>query len=288
MLKFSPEQKIHYTLRVASAMCFIGHGTFGIITKEVWSNYFAVFGIGHDLSYRLMPYLGAVDILMGIVILVYPLRAIIAWLVIWGAVTALFRPLSGEPFAEFIERAGNFGAPLALLLLSGSVGRNIKRLFTAINANINLDAKALAGVITCLRIVVFFLFLGHGWLNIIQKKSLLNQYTSLGFVNPGKTAQVIGVFEIIAGLTVLIRSLGSVVLALFIWKITSEFFYPQYELFEWIERGGSYGAILALWFAIEATPAFRKITEFKTVNLPLNHNPARVNYSSSNYNISGT
>ncbi len=26
-------QKIHYTLRVAAAMCFIGHGAFGIITK---------------------------------------------------------------------------------------------------------------------------------------------------------------------------------------------------------------------------------------------------------------
>ena len=58
---------------------------------------------------------------MGIIILFYPLRAIIMWLVIWGAITALLRPLSGEPFAEFIERAGNFGAPLALIILSGSI-----------------------------------------------------------------------------------------------------------------------------------------------------------------------
>jgi hypothetical protein len=50
--------KIHYTLRVAVAMCFIGHGAFGIITKPVWCNYFALFGIGHDIAYRLMPLLG--------------------------------------------------------------------------------------------------------------------------------------------------------------------------------------------------------------------------------------
>jgi len=25
-------------------------------------------------------------------------------------------------------------------------------------------------------------------------------------------------------------------------------FYPHYEIFEWIERGGSYGVLLALWF----------------------------------------
>jgi hypothetical protein len=269
-MHLTKETKIHYTLRIAAAMCFIGHGTFGIITKEIWSNYFGVFGIGHQLSYRLMPILGTVDIMMGIVLLFYPMRGLLAWLVIWGLITALLRPFSGEPFPEFLERAGNFGAPLALLLLSGGIGKNIKGLFTQVTANIHVNEKSLAGVISCLRIVVFLLFLGHGWLNIIQKKSLLNQYTSLGFANPGKTAQVVGILEIIGGLTVLIRPFGPIVLALFIWKVTSELFYPKYELFEWIERGGSYGSLLALWFAIEATPAFKKIKELKRPKPPLN------------------
>ena len=118
-MKFSNEQRMYYTLRIASAMCFIGHGSFGIITKPIWSNYFGVFGITPDTSFHLMPVVGSIDILMGIIILFYPLRAIITWLVIWGVITALLRPLSGEPFAEFIERAGNFGAPLALIILSG-------------------------------------------------------------------------------------------------------------------------------------------------------------------------
>src|SRR5579863_3560964 len=96
------KKNIYYTLRFASAMCFIGHGTFGIITKKIWLNYFAVFGIGQAMSYHLMPWLGAVDILMGISLLVYPTRAILAWLTVWGMITALCRPLSGEPFAEFI------------------------------------------------------------------------------------------------------------------------------------------------------------------------------------------
>ncbi len=89
------EQKIHYVLRIAVAMCFIGHGAFGIITKQVWCNYFAVFGIGSTTAYQLMPVVGAVDILMGISMLVYPTRAIAGWLVGWGLVTALCRPLSG-------------------------------------------------------------------------------------------------------------------------------------------------------------------------------------------------
>ena len=57
MYTLTNNQKIHYTLRVASSMCFIGHGAFGIITKPIWCNYFALFGIDHATAYRLMPLL---------------------------------------------------------------------------------------------------------------------------------------------------------------------------------------------------------------------------------------
>src|ERR1700710_771018 len=183
-----PAQRMHYTLRVASAMCFIGHGAFGIITKPIWCNYFAVFGMGHDMAYRLMPFVGTIDILFGLSLLLYPIRIVPAWLVIWGIVTASLRPFSGEPFAEFIERAGNFGAPLALLLLSGTGGKWRSR----ISAHPQPDAKTFSNVITCLRVIVFLLLLGHGWLNWIEKKGLLQQYTSLGFSDPVKVAHAAG------------------------------------------------------------------------------------------------
>src|SRR5579863_9258893 len=48
------KQNIYYTLRFAAAMCFFGHGAFGIIGKKIWLNYFAVFGIGHALGVQLM------------------------------------------------------------------------------------------------------------------------------------------------------------------------------------------------------------------------------------------
>ena len=253
MPSFTIQKKIHYTLRLAVAMCFIGHGTFGIITKPVWCNYFAVFGIGHDLAYRLMPVVGSFDILMGVLMLVYPIRAIPVWLVMWGFVTASLRPLSGEPFAEFIERAGNFGAPLMLLILSGGPGKNLKNIFVPINAHVDIDDKTSARVFMGLRIIVFLLLAGHGWLNMIEKKSFLNQYTLLGFPHAEKTALTVGIFEIVAAFFVLIRPIRSVVFAIFIWKMTSELLYPHYEIFEWIERGGSYGVLLALWFVLDQT-----------------------------------
>ena len=251
----APAQRIHYTLRIASAMCFIGHGAFGIITKPIWCNYFAVFGIGHDLAYRLMPLLGTVDILLGLSLLIYPLRAVAGWLVCWGLITASLRPLSGEPAGELIERAGNFGAPLALLLLSTPATRGFASWWSKIDAHPQPDARTLTRVILCLRIIVFLLLLGHGWLNWIEKKGLLAQYTSLGFSDPIKTAHIVGIFEMLSAFALLLKPVRPLLLALFIWKMSTELFYPHWELFEWVERAGSYGCLLALWLALDKTRA---------------------------------
>lgn len=255
MLRLTVDQKIYYTLRLACAMCFIGHGAFGIITKQIWCNYFGVVGIGHDEAYTLMPYVGTVDILMGISMLVYPTRAIAGWLVIWGLVTASFRPLSGEPFAEFIERAGNFGAPLVLILIQGGFKIPVKQWFARMDDHMVMDAATLKTAFGTLRILAFLLLLGHGWLNFIEKAGLVNQYHSLGFNDPGKTAQIVGVLETVAAFSILIRPFKNLILVFVIWKIASELFYPHYEVFEWIERGGSYGVLLALWFAVKKAPA---------------------------------
>ncbi|MBS1596731.1 MAG: hypothetical protein JST75_00795 [Bacteroidetes bacterium] len=259
MIQTDSSQKIYYTLRIAIAMCFIGHGAFGIITKPIWCNYFGVVGINHDLAYQLMPWVGSFDILMGILILAYPMRVVPLWLVLWGLLTASMRPLSGEPFAEFIERAGNYGVPLALLLLTGGIKNNIKNIFSPIPSRIEADQKAMKRVKNCLRVIVFLLLAGHGWLNLIEKKAILNQYHSLGFSNPAKTALLVGIFEITTAFAILIKPVRPVLFILFIWKTASELFYPQYGIFEWIERGGSYGALLALWFATEKTPYRHKL-----------------------------
>ncbi|ASU35158.1 hypothetical protein [Mucilaginibacter xinganensis] len=252
MLNLNIQQKIHYTLRFAVAMCFIGHGSFGIITKEIWCNYFAVFGVGKTMAYQLMPWVGGFDIVCGIIMLVSPLRIIPLWLVAWGIVTASLRPLSGEPFAELIERAGNFGAPLALLIFSGGIKLNLKNLFTPIDPDFMPDASTLAKGITCLKVVVFLLLAGHGWLNLIVKKSLIGQYAMLGFNDPVNTAHIIGAFEVAAAVAVLLKPIRPVLLVFLIWKMISELFYPHYEIFEWVERGGSYGCILALWLSLGA------------------------------------
>lgn len=248
-----PARQVYNVLRVAVAMCFIGHGAFGIITKPVWCNYFAVVGIGPALAYQLMPLVGFLDIVMGVIMLVFPVRFVPAWLIGWGLITAAMRPLSGEPFAELIERAGNFGTPLALLLLAG-VPDSRRGWFARIKPlRVQANAAVPGRVTTCLRITGFLLLTGHGWLNLLGKAALLKQYTSLGFSDPALTAQVIGMAEIAAACAILVKPVRPLILGVLIWKTASELFYPHHALLEWIERGGSYGALLALWVLPEQT-----------------------------------
>ena len=101
-----------------------------------------------------------------------------------------------------------------------------------------------------LKIVVFLLLAGHGWLNLIEKKGIMSQYASLGFSNPGQAALFVGVFELTAAVSILVKPMRPVIFILFVWKMGTELFYPHWEVFEWIERGGSYGSLLALWFLI--------------------------------------
>lgn len=77
------------------AACFIGHGAFGIITKAAWLPYFAVWGIPEPWAWRLMPIVGAVDVSIGILTLIRPVRAVILYMVVWGLQTAALRPLGG-------------------------------------------------------------------------------------------------------------------------------------------------------------------------------------------------
>src|SRR4051794_36093279 len=65
-------RRVQWCLRIGASACFIGHGAFGVITKAAWIPYFAVAGIPPDAAYTIMPVIGAVDIVMGIAVLLSP------------------------------------------------------------------------------------------------------------------------------------------------------------------------------------------------------------------------
>ena len=114
------EKLIQWVLRIAVAGEFIGHGALAVQGKEQWIDWLLQFGVANAAAAgQILLAIGALDIALGLLVLVRPIRVALLWMAFWGFWTALLRPIVGEPVWDFIERFANWGAPLALLLILG-------------------------------------------------------------------------------------------------------------------------------------------------------------------------
>jgi hypothetical protein len=250
-------RRVHWVLRVGAAACFVGHGAFGIITKPEWVPYFAVVGIPPEWAFALMPIVGAVDVAAGISVLLSPRPAVLLYMAVWGLWTALLRPLSGDHLWEAAERAGNYGVPLALLLLAvggDALGIRRPRGWAPRDWLAPLPPVAprpasperLAEVARALRWTVALLLAGHGALGALAGKALLARHWEAAGL-PG-AAPLAGWLEIALAAAVLWRPGAGLLALVAAWKLATEALFPVAgaPLWEFVERGGSYAAPIAL------------------------------------------
>lgn len=239
---------LHWSLRIACAMCFIGHGAWGVITKSGWLPFFGAFGIPEAIAWKLMPVIGTFDITLGLLVLVYPARLNLTWMMVWGVFTALLRPIAGMGWWEFLERGGNYGPPLAMILLAFATGQS--GWFQKIRP-LPVDPRHLSKVLWTLRISIALLLIGHGGFGAFQAKPMLvDHWSAIGVPASVELIRFIGWGEIVAGLAVLLLPSIPLLMAIFYWKILTELLYPiagrLVDSWEFVERGGDYGAPLAL------------------------------------------
>jgi hypothetical protein len=242
-----PERTIHLLLTIACAMCFIGHGAWGLITKARWLPLYGVFGVAPALAWKTMPLIGAVDITLGLAVLAAPGRALFGYMALWTLFTALLRPIAHLGWWEFFERGGNYGPPIALWALASS---QKARWFDRV-APCPLSVDDLRRVAWILRVSIASLLLGHGAFALIQEKAaLLAHWQSIGIRADRAFLHALGAAEIGAALAVLLRPSRAVLLGVGYWKIATELLYPVSgglrDVWEWVERGGDYAAPFAL------------------------------------------
>jgi hypothetical protein len=96
---------------------FLGHGIVAFGMNPKWIPLFKGFGFTAEQAIFLMPFIGILDIVIALIVLVYPIREVLLWAAFWAFLTALSRPISGEPFVEFIERSANWCLPLLLFAI---------------------------------------------------------------------------------------------------------------------------------------------------------------------------
>lgn len=121
---------IEWILRLGLFGEFLGHGIFAWQLKPRFLEMLAAMtGIAGQTAETLMRAIGGIDIVVGILAIVKPIRIVLIYAALWGFLTALARPIAGDPIWDFVERWANWAVPLALLYIRG-LPKNWKELFS--------------------------------------------------------------------------------------------------------------------------------------------------------------
>jgi len=124
------EKMLEWELRKGLAGEFFGHGILAIMGKKDWVGWTSqLTGLSAEAATTFLLFVGLMDVIVAIIVLVKPLKPILLWAAFWGFWTALVRPLVAHPVfggtstLDFIERFANWAAPLALFYFYKSKGR---------------------------------------------------------------------------------------------------------------------------------------------------------------------
>jgi len=229
---------VSWLLRIACAMCFIGHGAFGLLQKREWLPFFVAFGIPENTALQLMPVIGSIDIAIGVAALLGPPRVVFLYGACWCLFTAALRPLAAMSVGEFFERAGNFGIPIAVL--AWTAGRSwLGRVHTD-----RMDPRDVERVRAICLGATAMLLAGHGWLALEQKPLLAGHASLLGLGAAALPA--IGLVEVLLAIACVLCPNRPLLAGIALWKIATEslFVVSGAPVWEFIERGGSYAAPL--------------------------------------------
>ncbi|MEK9634713.1 MAG: hypothetical protein VW622_12815 [Opitutae bacterium] len=278
------QTQLHWTLRVTVALCFIGHGTWGLITKSGWLPFFASQGIEPELAWTLQPLIGAFDVIMALLLLRKSNRAILIWMFLWALWTAMLRPLAGnldKPVEvtegqwvveireearpdktqtwEFWERAGNWGPPFMLLVMGGAFALSRKDLLGGYEEPEITDSTIDTIFFLC-KLCLALLLIGHaGFGFAVQKQMLIDHWQSIGVKADATFISQIGYAELGLGILIFLAPVRPLVFLALGWKLFTEFLYVPADtvtgmgivnIFEWIERWGDYGIPLVMLYIL--------------------------------------
>jgi hypothetical protein len=245
-----------WMLRAGVALCFLGHGAFGLMTKAAWVPYFAAAGVPESWAWRLMPWIGAMDVTVACLALLWPCRALFAWAAAWATWTALLRPMAGQGWPEFFERAGNYGVPLAVLVIAGLRGPWFARLPAWPEMSVAVRRR----LHLVLRLSLASLLAGHAACALLlQKPMLAHHYAVFGPADPVRVMLAVGWFEAVIAFAVLVVRVPALLVFACLWKLATESLFftsgAPAPVFEIIERGGSYVVPLALAYLLTRSTA---------------------------------
>ncbi|HEX7078456.1 MAG TPA: hypothetical protein VF363_08540 [Candidatus Eisenbacteria bacterium] len=257
--------KLEWILRWSVALCFIGHGFWGAVSKPEWVGLITPMGFSERAAWFLLPYIGWADIALGVLMIARP-RSILLWKAfLWASFTPFLRPLAGMSWFEVPERAGNFGIPLAFIVLASGMGatKSWWRGFElSQEPEWRLSDETIRRVRLVLQLSIGLLLMGHGGLVAITQKHLfVKHFAALGITATPGFLVAFGAFEVALGAILALRPSVPLVWFVFFWKVATEILHPiagrPIDFFETVERWGDYGGCIALLLVLHFTNSAR-------------------------------
>lgn len=111
---------VEWALRIGLFGTFVGHGVFALQGETDWIVWIADFtGWNAALATQALFSIGIMDIAVGFILLIRPVRIVLLWAILWTSWTAIMRilPFIGDPIWELMEKLINPAAAIALLYL---------------------------------------------------------------------------------------------------------------------------------------------------------------------------
>ena len=235
----------YWALRVGAAMCLIGHGAFGFITKAAWLPYFGVIGIPESWAWKLMPLIGAVDVTAGMAILFAPRALPLVYLSVWAIVDGAPSPAFRRKHARGGRARGELRRAVRPVGVDGHAA--LCRASCRPARGTDEEWTGLTAAMSILKWTTVLLLVGHGLLGVVNHKAvLMGHYATIGL--PADAVDLIGWFEILLAAAIVVRPAVGLLLFVAAWKIATEslFVVSGAPVWEFVERGGSYAAPLAL------------------------------------------
>jgi len=117
-LSGATERVVRVVLVATVTLLLVGHGGLGVGGKEGLTAHYAALGLSGDAASAATPVVGWMELLLAATLVLRPSAGVAAFAVAWKLATESLWVIDGAPVWEFIERAGSYAAPLALMIVA--------------------------------------------------------------------------------------------------------------------------------------------------------------------------
>lgn len=115
-----------FAIQLSIFLIFMSHGLGCFSKNPLYIDYILGFfgdytslSVKQDQAEQLLDIIGIIDVIVAVLVLIKPFKALIYWLIFWGFLTALLRIVDASllNYVEFLMRVPHFGLPIVMLIM---------------------------------------------------------------------------------------------------------------------------------------------------------------------------